>query len=444
MLASDRSRSNRLALTALVLAVGAACPGVWAQATAPMPVARRTAGLLVADLSLNAIFLCRDLNSNGNANDPGETTVFVDGSNAAGLNCTGGVFSMYQSIDGTVYFGDGDSRAIYAAKDLNGDNDANDPGELRAFFTEFNAGFFFLPTPNGLAGDASSIYVCNAGSGAALPQDAVYRVRDLNADGDADDAGESSLYIDFNTIIGSAISSPFDICVLNGAVYIADNRDSATPDAIYRAFDTNSSGAIDAGELAVFHTSGSFGGTSGFVQSCVTDGVAIFTHDRTSSINPQLAVRLSDDNLSSSIDQASEVTVLWSEANMPMGTFFATSQGFAIGPGRIALCSNGSVSGNSAAEVVVATDTNGDGRFNDPGETVLFAKTATFPVVARQALFYARPCVADFDNDGQITTTDLFAFLNAWFAGLPSANINGGILDVNDIFDYLNLWFAGC
>ncbi len=39
---------------------------------------------------------------------------------------------------------------------------------------------------------------------------------------------------------------------------------------------------------------------------------------------------------------------------------------------------------------------------------------------------------------------DIFQFLNAWFAGSPSSDFNGGGVDINDIFDYLNAWFVGC
>ena len=45
---------------------------------------------------------------------------------------------------------------------------------------------------------------------------------------------------------------------------------------------------------------------------------------------------------------------------------------------------------------------------------------------------------------GMVSVADIFAFLNAWFAGNPQADINGGGLAVQDIFDFLNLWFAGC
>ncbi len=54
------------------------------------------------------------------------------------------------------------------------------------------------------------------------------------------------------------------------------------------------------------------------------------------------------------------------------------------------------------------------------------------------------PCAADFDGSGALDFNDLFDFLNAWFANLPSADFNGGGLDIQDIFDYLNAWFAGC
>ncbi|HMN41529.1 MAG TPA: GC-type dockerin domain-anchored protein [Phycisphaerales bacterium] len=54
------------------------------------------------------------------------------------------------------------------------------------------------------------------------------------------------------------------------------------------------------------------------------------------------------------------------------------------------------------------------------------------------------PCVADFNHSGTLEVQDIFDFLNAWFAGNPAADVNGGGLAVSDIFAFLNLWFAGC
>ncbi len=51
---------------------------------------------------------------------------------------------------------------------------------------------------------------------------------------------------------------------------------------------------------------------------------------------------------------------------------------------------------------------------------------------------------SDFNGDGTIAVPDIFAFLNAWFLGDPSADFNGsGGLSTLDIFDFLNGWFAG-
>lgn len=54
-------------------------------------------------------------------------------------------------------------------------------------------------------------------------------------------------------------------------------------------------------------------------------------------------------------------------------------------------------------------------------------------------------CAADFNGAGGVTVQDVFDFLNAWFAGSPTADFNGaGGVTVQDVFDYLESWFAGC
>lgn len=54
-------------------------------------------------------------------------------------------------------------------------------------------------------------------------------------------------------------------------------------------------------------------------------------------------------------------------------------------------------------------------------------------------------CAADFNQIGGVTIDDLFAFLNAWFSGLPGADFNhlGGVT-IDDLFLFLNAWFVGC
>lgn len=60
-------------------------------------------------------------------------------------------------------------------------------------------------------------------------------------------------------------------------------------------------------------------------------------------------------------------------------------------------------------------------------------------------------CAADFDQSGTADATDIFIFLDAWFAqnGLSgpglSADIDGsGSVEATDIFVFLDAWFAGC
>lgn len=53
-------------------------------------------------------------------------------------------------------------------------------------------------------------------------------------------------------------------------------------------------------------------------------------------------------------------------------------------------------------------------------------------------------CAANFDGAGGVQVADIFAFINAWFAGDAAADFNGGGLAVTDVFDYLGAWFGGC
>jgi hypothetical protein len=54
-------------------------------------------------------------------------------------------------------------------------------------------------------------------------------------------------------------------------------------------------------------------------------------------------------------------------------------------------------------------------------------------------------CKADFEQNGSLAVSDIFAYLNAWFAGsLQSDTSDNHTLSVSDIFEFLNNWFQGC
>lgn len=56
-----------------------------------------------------------------------------------------------------------------------------------------------------------------------------------------------------------------------------------------------------------------------------------------------------------------------------------------------------------------------------------------------------KPCDADFDRGGSVDVQDIFAMLNAWFAGDIRADVSrDGLLTIQDVFEFLNQWFVSC
>ena len=54
-------------------------------------------------------------------------------------------------------------------------------------------------------------------------------------------------------------------------------------------------------------------------------------------------------------------------------------------------------------------------------------------------------CTGDFNCDGTVNTLDVLAFLNAWTAGDPRADIDGdGLTNTLDVLAFLNAWAGGC
>ncbi len=434
--------SFRLALLAAGIAACSATSVLAQSTTAPMPFSRRTAGWLVSDLNMKKVYLCRDLSGDGTFNQPGEVVIFFDGTNLGGqpTNCTDSVFSMYQSARGTVYIGNGATKTVYSIRDNNLNGDAQGTDESAVFFSDTNAVGISLPTPNGICGDASAIYICNAGAG-SFPQDGVIRARDANADGNANGPDESSLFCDSSTLFG-ATSSPFACATAGGDLFFADLRGSSA-DVIYRCHDANTDNTIAAAELNVYLADGFGGAPAGF--TCKSDGADIYTAENTGSA-AQTVYRLHDTDASGSIDVAAEAILIWSEANLPSGSIMSNSFDMDIAPGSLLVLSNGS----NAYELILARDLNHNGLFTDAGETGIALLNTTnaggvFPFSPRAVIAYGWPCAADFNMTGGITVNDIFDFLATWFSGDPRADFNGvNGLGVQDIFDFLGSWFAGC
>jgi len=369
--------NKRLATHLAVLLSGTVvCGSVLA---GPMAQHLRTDAILISDMSLDGVYITRDLNANGNANDAGEATVYFDASNLSGLlTPSNSVFSLFQSHTGHVYIGDGGSDSVYRLSDWNADGDAQDAGEARVWFSEANAGGYTLPTPNSVyEAQDGALYVVNAGT-RSRPTDAIYRTSDLNNDGDANDLGEAAIWLDLSTLasatVGGAVadnkSSAFDVTFIGDTAYVADLMGGET-DTIFMARDEDGSGSIDADELNVFIDDDNLFGVSVATGLVSDEAGSLYTLESGSS-KDQSIFRLNDLNGNGVIDDASEVQEIWNEFLIDaLGVELGSAFSMAVGPdGELTIVSAGS---DIKDNVFRLLDLNGDGDFFDAGETTLWA-----------------------------------------------------------------------
>jgi hypothetical protein len=82
---------------------------------------------------------------------------------------------------------------------------------------------------------------------------------------------------------------------------------------------------------------------------------------------------------------------------------------------------------------------------NDARQIVCSARQGANGPIGAVLLTPMASCPGDFNDDGQVNTLDVLAFLNAWSAGDPSADFNAdGAVNTLDVLAFLNAWSAGC
>lgn len=318
-------------------------------------------GVLVGDQRKDQLLLLQDRNGDGDAADAGETVVFFDETNGSGLAMPSeNIFTVHQASDKSVYVGDGTTDTVYRLRDTNNDGDAQDGGEAEVWFSDDNAGGLSTVTPNGIhEGPDGAIYIANAGTSSA-PQDAIYRTVDLNGDGDADDAGEASVWLDVQSIIDTAV--PFDLS-FDGSVAYLNDLTGAASDAIYRIEDKNGDHSIQSDEVKTFISDDMNFGAPVDIASAVGVGGSLYTLTWfPSSGEISKLFRLTDLDGSEQIDDQSEAVEVWNADALPEG--FDIFVGFSVAAdedGNVALTADGNV--------VSLSDLNGDGDFLDDGET---------------------------------------------------------------------------
>jgi hypothetical protein len=110
-----------------------------------------------------------------------------------------------------------------------------------------------------------------------------------------------------------------------------------------------------------------------------------------------------------------------------------------VDPCGAALAGDGAINDISVDDLVAGglrsytyADFNLDGRLN----------AADVTWVAQHGL---PRCSADVNDDQVVDVSDIFSYLNIWFADHPKADMNNNErTEVQDIFDYINVWFQGC
>jgi sugar lactone lactonase YvrE len=216
------------------------------------------------------------------------------------------------------------SDQVFRLIDLDLDGDFDAPGEVSVFYNDVQ-GAFPLTNCNGVTVDLfGRVFVSDSS------EERIFRLVDLDGDGSCHDAGECTVWFDGKGGTGSGIllASPANLVAdAQGALWVASAGDGANPvDSVVRLFDANFDGdANDAGE-AVEYFKPAPGGAGG---ASIPQDVAIGQDGRlylldvpSAGTNPKGVYRLDDLNVSGVIDQPSEVTVFFAPPAQPLNAFF--------------------------------------------------------------------------------------------------------------------------
>lgn len=192
----------------------------------------------------------------------------------------------------------------------------------------------------------------------------MFRTVDLNGDGDANDAGEATVWLDLSA--RSRVAVPFDITFIGDTAYIADT-DGTNPDLIYAARDANGDGVVPEGELTVFLDESAGFGLADFAID--TDGTSLYSFEWLAGADGLHSVfRLDDLDGNGVIDAAAEASEIWTSALLGDGYSLLAGFGIAVeSASSIFLASNAGTDGGRS--IYHLLDLNGDGDFLDAGET---------------------------------------------------------------------------
>ncbi len=213
----------------------------------------RTLDVLIVDSSADGVWRVMDRNQDGDFNDAGEVIDFY--SDTVGSIALGNPTCVCFGPDGTAYVADSTQDVVVALRDGNADGDATDPGAEGIFYVGSSTAAVVMTSAQGIASDDAGVLFVASSNTSSSGTDAILRLEDLNGDGDADDPGEAT---EFATFLGymAGDSIPADVRVgADRAVYYVENGATGYfSKGIYRLFDINGDGdANDPGENTAFY-----------------------------------------------------------------------------------------------------------------------------------------------------------------------------------------------
>jgi hypothetical protein len=408
----------------------------------------------VSSLVEDSIVRLRDLNGDGDRHDSGEATLFFGPGNESGWPGVGSAQTILVLGVDHVLAADGEesggfSTRVYELRDLNGDGDAMDAGEATEYWDSILPIGVNVDRPKEMViGPDGAIYLAdnNTINFDGDTPEAVWRLEDLNADGDVNDDGEVTLHVELAPA-GEAFAF---IC-----------EDFKYDDA-GRLFFSNAESSSNAGTVFIIEPDLT---VRQFASNDDLFGIYMKETGMTlqpASQNPVLAaedvfgnvriVELIDSNGNGVIDD-NEERYDWYRSDLAVDPVFWDI--------NVALDVDYTPDGSlwllevndPSYPVYRFEDLNSDGDFNDAGETgVLYdaieAQNAgsfvmTFP---RTVGFAALAPLGDLTGDGTVNVFDLLALLEAWGdcpdppAECP-ADLNGdGTVNVFDLLMLLDNW----
>jgi len=394
------------------------------------PVALAQPGFLIADRTNDAIARIADANANGSFDEPGEIDTFFSGANAAGTLAIMNPTSMAVAPNGACAVGDQGNRVVYVFRDNNGDGDANDAGESIVYADATNASGVSFAFPTGAAfGPDGHLYVVNAGN--AFGDDGVYRLVDLNNDGDAQDAGEITPFAAAGAFgAGNGPYSPQELVFLGGAAFVRNS--SASLFGVFKLQDLNSDGdADDAGEFTPYFDAGTTSGltpASGFALAADPARPGALYTAQIAPGGVDQVLRLTDRNNDGDANDADEAEVVFENG----ASGFTLIDVLPLADGRVLITDAGS----DVVLVLDDLNDDGD-FLDAGEAAQFFANSAALLADVRQIdPIISTALAGDADGDGVVDFADLNAVLsNFGRTGLGLlGNVNGdAIVDFADL-----------